>query len=423
VTALPAGHRATVTTEAFTRERYWTPPVDQLVTGREAAVGDLEALLQDSIRCHMISDRPLGVFLSGGLDSSLVAALAVTANANVQTVSVDFEERGFSEHSHARRVARHIGSRHTVLALTAGQLRAWLDDAFEAMDQPSFDGINTYAVSRAAAEAGLKVALSGLGADELFDGYGYVRRLRMLERARSLPGPVRRGAGTFAPLVPGSRGEKAAAWLREPGQPEVGYRLLRELFPPADLNRLLGHPPAAQQRTGANGGATTDAEIARRLPLLDIDNYLRNVLLRDTDAMSMGNGLEVRVPYLDDRVVDWALRLPPALKGERKQLLRAVARDLLPAEILARPKRGFLLPLDRWIASELRPQVERALRDPPDAVRAVVLKDRLPLVLDAHRTRRSHWLRPWALYSLCRWAGTLSSHPRQRDLCHSTPRS
>jgi asparagine synthase (glutamine-hydrolysing) len=407
IRAFPAATVAEYSGSALRQWRYADfPELERTRPTQAEAVEELRGLLTSAVRRHLVSDAPIGVFLSGGLDSSLVAALAAREHARVRTVSVVFDDPALNEASYIERVAERIGSEHTSVRLGPERLIPWLDGAFDAMDQPTFDGINTYVVSRAAAETGLKVALSGLGADELFDGYGYTARARALSRASRVPGPlvgVVTRAATLA--LHGDKADKAAHWLRtsSSGHP---HDLLRRLFLEPELAQLV--PSSAIPRPVNVGGGDLYGHLSR----LDLTTYLRNVLLRDTDAMSMSRSLEVRVPYLDDRLVEWALRRPGAVKGERKALLAVVARDLLPREVVERRKQGFLLPLRTWMRTELRDDVARRLREPPAAVAAIVDR-RGTEALWGHYVRDGRrWLRPWALYALSRWVDTLPAGAR-----------
>lgn len=411
VLSLPAAHTATLRGGRLTLEHYWrAPDVAERAVSRDDAARELRALLEDSVRRHLVADAPLGVFLSGGVDSSLLAALAARERAHVRTVSVAFDDAAYSEASFQDLVARHIGSEHVRVTLRPDDVLAWRDDVFRAMDQPTFDGLNTYGVSRAAAGAGLKVALSGLGADELFDGYGHVARVRALERARRLPPPVAavaaRAAG--ATMRDGNR-EKIAAWLAGRAGDEP-HDLLRRLFLDDEVRRLSPAceppaPAALDPATAGLSGRDLHAQVATR----ELSGYLRDVLLRDTDAMSMRHSLEVRVSYLDAPLVDWALALPPHLKTGGKALLAEATRDLLPPAIFSRRKQGFGLPLARWMAGDLREEIEATLRRPPDALAGLLDPDAAldvwrHFLLDGRR-----WQRPWALYALCRWAETIAA--------------
>jgi asparagine synthase (glutamine-hydrolysing) len=406
VLALPAAHRATLRDGRLEVERYWEPPAEETSEAdRIEALEELRALLDDSVRRHLVSDAPLGIFLSGGLDSSLLAALASRHTKHVRTVSVIFDDPALAETQYMESVARHIGSEHVALPLRPQELLMLLDDAFEAMDQPTFDGINTFVVSRAAAQTGLKVALSGLGADELFDGYGYVGRVRLLERARRLPQPLTLLASRWASSFLGERGRKPSVWLRA-GEQGSSYELLRRLFLEPDVRALIGRAT----RVGMPMPARISAgeSLYHQVSELDLTNYMENVLLRDTDAMSMSRGLEVRVPYLDHPLVEWALRQPERTKGRHKALLISAASGLLPAEVLKRAKHGFLLPLPRWIRGELKSEVDEKLRRPPEALAELVDVAAIADIWEEHKASGHRWLQPWALYALARWVDSLA---------------
>lgn len=400
ICALPAGHTAVVDRTGVRTSRYWSA-AEIAQQGELSSESDPEAMLGASLReavaTHLVSDVPLGVFLSGGLDSSVLAALAAQEEVHIRTVSVVFDDRSLSEDRYSQLVARHIGSEHVRLELGAAELRDWLPDAFAAMDQPSFDGVNTYAVSRAAAASGLTVALSGLGADELFDGYGYHARLERLELLKRLPAPFGRAAAAVAGRLGARRREtKLSAWLTADYPPGSGYGLLRGLFVPAEVAALSGV-------SGTNG----DRAAGRPLIVAELDHYLRNVLLRDTDCMSMANSLEVRVPYLDDAVVDWCLRLPAKLRRD-KRILARVANGLIPSEVAQRPKHGFLLPLDEWMRAEYADEMRDVLHSLPPAVAEIVDPAGVAEAWKAYNQGRSGWLRPWALYSLAKWTESLA---------------
>ena len=273
------------------------------------------------------------------------------------------------------------------------------------MDQPTFDGLNTYVVSRAAAQAGLKVALSGLGADELFDGYGSASRIAMLERARRLPRPVARVAGRAAGVAmrDGNR-EKLASWLGGGSDGESAYELLRRVFLADEVRELAPDGVSTTTDGVSNGG---------RASVLELAHYTNNVLLRDTDAMSMAHSLEVRVPYLDHTLAEWVLSLPDSVSGAAgKALLVDATRDLLPPEILVRRKQGFALPLAAWMRGELRTEVESTLRNPPDAIAGLLNGDAAMHVWKQFLADGRRWTRPWALFALCRWAETISVRER-----------
>lgn len=366
--------------------RYWEIGGRQLE--RPGTVEELQQRLGHAVASHLVADVPVGVFLSGGLDSSLVAALAARGH-DICTFGVTFTVEEDVDGPWINRVVETLGTDHTRIPISPADALAALDPYFKAMDQPSFDGLNTYLVSAAAAQAGLKVALSGLGADELFDGYSIVARTRRLAAARRL---------WLLPLltqvVRGDRREKLRRLAELPADVSHTHTILRALF--ADFVCPL---PAA-------GCASQDGIVAN-VQQLELQTYLRDVLLRDTDAMSMAHSLEVRVPFLGDAVVSLALRTPAAGHLARKGLVRAAARSILPDDIIDRPKQGFALPFTTWLRGSLRDEVRERLLAPPEALACAVDCDFARNVWERFEESRTSWHRPWALYSLCRWCDEL----------------
>jgi asparagine synthase (glutamine-hydrolysing) len=411
VFALPAGCTAVLRDGDLRVARYWSPPHSGGVQrSREDAAVELRALLEDSIDRHLVSDAPLGVFLSGGIDSSVLAALAASRTSRLRTVSVVFDDPAFSERPYIDLVRERIGSDHVSVMLRPDSLLESLGGAFAAMDQPTFDGVNSYVVSRAAASSGLKVALSGLGADELFDGYGYESRMASLELARRLPQPVARFAGGVMRAAGRSgNDDKLDAWLSHREQGDSSYELLRRLFLPNEVARLS---PCRDDRGIVSAVQAVDRsrDLSGQVSALDLTNYTKNVLLRDTDAMSMAHSLEVRVPYLDQPLVEWVLNLAgPARRGGHKRLLVEATRDLLPPEIMDRRKQGFALPISRWMRESMRAEVESTLREPPAALSELLNPDAMIDVWERFVVDGRRWLSAWSLFALCRWAQTIAT--------------
>jgi asparagine synthase (glutamine-hydrolysing) len=409
VSALPAGHVAVLRDGRLKLNEYWTPPADDSASLAEErnVVADLRARLENTVAGHLISDAPLGVFLSGGLDSSTLAALAARHTDHLRTISVVFRERAYSEEPFIESVTRKLGSDHTRVTLGSSDLRDLLEEGFAAMDQPSFDGLNTFVISKAAHDAGLKVALSGLGADELFDGYGYRTRVIALERLRRLPTPLGRICAPAMRLLRlGSNDDKLRHWLSGSAAPGTSYELLRRLFLPDEVAKLVPAHPASDALPRPER-VDLRSDPRRQVSVLDLTNYTRNVLLRDTDAMSMSNSLEIRVPYLDNQFVDWSLRLRAATSGTGKELLVRSVRDLLPDEIVGRRKQGFLLPIAPWMRRELKSEVGRTLAAPPEIAAALLEPLRVIDIWHEFENSRRGWLKPWALYALYKWAASV----------------
>ena len=330
------------------------------------APGELRALMLDSVRHHMVSDVPVGVFLSAGIDSNVIAALAAELGTKLRTVTLAFEEYAGSpddEAPLAEAAATLLQSEHVTVRIGRREFDALLDDFLECMDQPTIDGLNTYLISRAAAQHGLKVALSGLGGDELFGGYPSFRQIPMLLKwGQSLSWSKSFGSAAealireipFSALPP-----KTAGLLSHSGDVASAYLLRRALHLENELDALLDESwlrdGLEQLSTSKAINSTISAlrtagvSVYGQVAALESCWYMRNQLLRDTDWSSMAHGLEVRVPFVDVSVLD---RLGPAIASpsppDKQALARCVQR--LPPAMIARPKTGFTTPVRRWIA-------------------------------------------------------------------------
>ncbi|MGH9716611.1 MAG: asparagine synthase (glutamine-hydrolyzing) [Candidatus Acidiferrales bacterium] len=382
----------------------------------------VRALLEEAVASHLVADVPVGVFLSSGIDSTVLAALASRARRGVHTFTVSFPDREFSEADIARRTAQRLHSDHSELKLSDSEMIDRLDEAIAAFDQPSMDGINTYFVSWAARQAGLKVALSGLGGDELFGGYASFRNAAKVERvaqfARLVPAPLRKlmagqlGTSNHARGPYGKFAKASAAWIDPAAFPHP-YFFTRLLFPPhaaftgergrRDDTRSL--PSWRWLADSARQAASYDRFTA--VSWLELRSYLLNTLLRDTDAMSMRHSLEVRVPFLDTPLLEYVLALPESAKLDRSRpkslLVRAMA-DLLPREIVEQPKRTFTFPWERWLRGKLGERVASGLSDWSPALQPHLSGDFAAAVWNGFLRGRSTWSRPWSLYVLNEWA-------------------
>lgn len=335
--------------------------------GDDALPAARDALL-DSVRHHLVADVPVGAFLSAGIDSgALVGLMRDAGHADIQTVTVAFEEfRGQSldEAPLAETVARRYGTRHTTWVVTERDFREWLPRILDAMDQPSIDGINTWLVSKAAHELGLKVAVSGLGGDELFGGYstfrevpGWVRRLRLAARMPGAGRAFRSAAGALTKLFP-TLSPKLPGLVEYGGAYPGAYLLRRGLFMPFELPRLLGDPAFVREGLerldplGMIAAALTPepATAFGKIATLESSLYMRNQLLRDTDWASMAHSLEVRVPLVDPVLT---ARIAPLMVADpsasAKRLLAAAPGEALPDAVVSRPKTGFATPLGQWL--------------------------------------------------------------------------
>ncbi|MEF3364978.1 asparagine synthase (glutamine-hydrolyzing) [Methylocystis sp. 9N] len=369
IRALPAGATLLVDcTGAKAPQRYYSIAEvyrDALSTPRKNT-DDLRIALLDSVRSHLVADVPVGAFLSSGIDSGALVGLMRDAGApNIQTVTIGFEEfRGKleDETSLAAEVARLYETRHTTRFVSRAEFEADLPRILDAMDQPTIDGVNTWFVSKAARELGLKVAISGLGGDELFGGYPSFRDLPRWAQAFSLPSRIPfLGLGTRKLLAPltGFFGlsPKAAGMLEYGGSYAGAYLLRRGLYMPWELEAVLDRETIVQGLRRLAPLRLIDAELRSapsnpfaRVATLESTLYMRNQLLRDTDWASMAHSLEVRTP-LADRTLLARLSRIKLNENEGKVALASAPSRPLPEAIIDRPKTGFTTPIDGWLRS------------------------------------------------------------------------
>jgi asparagine synthase (glutamine-hydrolysing) len=429
VRSLPPGQTLTWESGVLRESSYWDLVDESTTVGRSAdsssagtekgAAGRLQPMLEEAVRLQLVSDVPVGVFLSGGIDSSALVSILSRSGVKASTFSIVFREADFSEAEHSRSIAAKFHTDHHEISVSQTDVLKAIPDALGAMDLPTMDGINTYFVSRETRRAGVKVALSGLGGDEVFAGYSSFRAVPRMERfaqfwkhvPRVVRGPV---ASAFAALSPDNdQNRKLASLASDNGRVLHPYFLSRMLFTPAQRNLLLRTSDGSADETAAESQRDL---LQRALPLDPVNRvsylesrcYMLNTLLRDADFMSMSQGLEVRVPLIDHQLAKAVLALPGAwkLNGTPKKLLVAALAGSLPDEIVHRPKRGFTLPFEHWMRQELRSEIE-----PVVSAKRI---DNGPLggLLDGTEVRKIwqqflhgevSWSRPWSLYVLQRW--------------------
>ena len=416
VRKLPPGHvlrwqdgRATVT-------RYWQISAREGFTGTPAeAASRLRTVLADAVRSHMISDVPLGAFLSGGVDSSLVVGLMAEASAQpVKTFSIGFDEPQFDELDHARKVAAHFGTDHHEFVVRPDGLSI-LDRLIEHFDEPFADSsaIPTWYVSEIARRH-VTVVLSGDGGDELFGGYDrYLPHPRVAQFDRlNVPG-ARRLAGAVWPLLPhGARGKN---FLRHVSRSDEGrYLDSVSFFQPdekpalysADVQRALGQSNA-EETLGVRFHRFRDLPPHSRMMRFDFETYLPEDVLTKVDRMSMAHSIESRVPLLDNEVIEFAASLPASVKihkGRRKHVLKEAARGLLPEGILDRKKQGFGVPLGVWFRGGLTDVFSDVLSAPRTRQRGYFNQAFVDRIVGEHLTRRrDHTLRLWQLLVFELW--------------------
>jgi asparagine synthase (glutamine-hydrolysing) len=362
--------------------------------------------VQHSVAAHLIADVPVGVFLSGGIDSSaILSAAANTGASGLNTYTVRFDDSS-SEHEFARLVAAAFGATHHELVLDAPRIVDDLPRILRHLDQPTLDAVNSFYVSEAVAKTGIKAVLSGTGGDELFGGYPSFRRLPAAVRMKRRLSPVAPAVGpAVSAVLPARLTERWRHFMSGNGRVDNAYRAQRGLFMPSELERLAGPAlrdrwaPAAARVSAAEcalfeGSASSiEGDVAR----LETRTYLGSQLLRDLDAMSMAHSLEVRVPFVDHLLLDavWPdLGRYPALMRNKRLLHETLARPL-PSAAVDRPKQGFTLPFAKWIGGELEPFVRSGMSFLADSgwIRDTVPDD----TWNAWRRGAAHWSRPWAL--------------------------
>ena len=317
--------------------------------------GKLLSLLNEAVQLHLVSDVPLGFFLSGGIDSSALVALASKASpVTINTLSVIFNEQEYSELPFQRLVSKRYRTRHIEMRVTENDFFKEMENIFNAIDQPTVDGVNTYFVSQAAKQAGLKVMLSGTGGDEIFCGYQSFKQVRFLRAIQQAPKFLKQ-MGVFAGLF--NYKWKKSSYLFN-NEDLYFYLTFRGLFVPEDVAIMLG----ISRKEVAEVLTQVMLAIPRRelskldpidwLSFMEINYYLQNQLLKDTDFMSMHHAVETRVAFLDHILVDYLASIDPRLKVRQrfpKPLLVKSLNNMLPKEIVFRKKHGFTFPFDLWL--------------------------------------------------------------------------
>ncbi|MEX1003191.1 MAG: asparagine synthase (glutamine-hydrolyzing) [Crocinitomicaceae bacterium] len=399
---------------------YWTltdnyqPSKDDLPQTQQK----IRNLLSESVEKRLVADVPFGAFLSGGIDSSIIVGLmAETHDQKIDTFSVVFKENEFSEREFAKIIADKFKTRHHEIELSVNEFKELIPDALSFMDHPSGDGPNTFVVSKKTREAGVKMALSGLGGDELFGGYSVFNQIPELQQKKwlnSFPAYARK---PLANLYHQTKRTVASSKIREILKQEYFdmefiYQFYRQVFMDDQVKKLLKIKalPTNQSFKIVHDqvGYTTKGwklPPLSRISVAEISTYMQNVLLRDADQMSMAHGLELRVPFLDHQLVEYILGVPDSLKRPvtPKKLLVDSFSGMLPDEIYNRPKMGFVLPYEIWMRGELKSFCQERL----DALKTINLikedeLDRLWLRF-LKNDRQISWSRVWPLVVLGDW--------------------
>ena len=404
--------------------RFWSIP--SRPPPEPADEEQVAAELEESVRLHLVADVPLAVFLSSGVDSASVARLAQRGGSGpIHTFTLAFEDERLNEGHHARLIAAAMGTVHQEVLLTEAQVVAGIEAALDGIDQPTFDGLNSYFMSQAVRQAGFTVALVGTGGDELFGGYPTFRELPLLHRWSRRLGFVPRGAlaaagrvvaGALQPangaIPPQTRWAKLPAMLRRADDLLAVYQLAYALFLPDFQESLLseqggpdGLPAVVAEQLRAE---TASRSAVSSIAVMEQRLFLGERLLRDNDAASMAVSIEQRLPLVDHVLFSAADRLPDAARFDppgKKALLRRIGLRGLDPALFERPKAGFVLPFDTWIRKGLGQTLDDTLSDAA-AVRAAGLRPEVVQKLwRAFQAQAPglYWSRVWALFVLVRW--------------------
>ena len=417
IRCVEAGHYQWITAAGTESPVHYSSIADAWTVSREAEVAltsgeaqeAIRNALRDSVRAHLIADVPVGAFLSAGIDSgALVGMMRDCTEQPIKTITLGFTEfRGSAndETQLAAEVARLYRTEHSVRMVDFAEFASDLPKILQAMDQPSIDGINTWFVCKAAQEAGLKVAVSGVGGDELFGGYPSFREVPKLVRAAMIPGAVPGLGRAFEavgsqlaqwfPRIPA----KAAGLMRYGGTWNGAWFLKRGLFLPSELPQVMGVEEAREglrrldlEDHIASNLPSTGADAFTKVAALEASLYMRNQLLRDTDWASMAHSLEVRTPLVDFELLGRVAALRPRIEHQHfnKQILARAPSQKLPDVLTSRPKTGFTTPVGTW-QSKLPGRASDATQTPPASGWARTWAKQVPAALaEAHRAEALH---------------------------------
>ena len=416
ISALPPGHLLTLENGKIDIREYWNPLQSAKAdpSSADIAIHSLPTLLREAVLSHLVSDVPVGVFLSGGIDSSALVAVMSQSGVRPSTFSLVFREEEFNEAAHSRLIAERFKTDHHEILISQQDALAALPDALAAMDQPTIDGINTWLVSAKTRAAGVKVVLTGLGADEMFAGYSNFRRVPQMERAAAhfdkLPSALRQPIAASIRIAGSSDRNRKFAELASGSDSIHPYFLVRNLFTPTERESLFqgeyeSSQSALEEILRASVAASAHLDPINRVSYLESTFYMRNTLLRDSDFMSMSHALELRVPFLDRALVEACFRIPgkTKLQGDSpKNLLLRSLGVALPEEIVHRPKRGFTLPFENWLRTEMKPLVEKTLQGNA-ADKSGLDPNSVSKVWKRFLDGKTSWSRPWSLFVLQKW--------------------
>lgn len=424
IKSLMPGNFMRINEEGLQIKSYWSLTDDVVrVEGNKADIQkNVRKKLEESVNRRLVADVPFGAFLSGGIDSSIIVAfMSQQMGTKLDTFSVVFKENEFSEAPYAKLIAEQYQTNHHEIELSVNEFKELIPEALSNFDHPSGDGPNTYVVSQKTRSSGIKMALSGLGGDELFGGYSIFKQApELMQKSwlRSFPVYGRKHLGSLYHMMKGSvESAKIKEIMRlEEFDLEYIYQFYRQVLLDDQVQKLLNtseslpqnkvlelaHDLIGYQKPGWRLSPLS------RISAVEMATYMQNVLLRDTDQMSMANGLEVRVPFLDHELVSFVMGIPDQFKKPvtPKKLLVDACSDLIPESIYDRPKMGFVLPYEHWMKNELKDFCQERLNelkkikyfhgDQLDALWNQFLKG----------NKRVTWSRIWPLVVLGDWIKT-----------------
>ena len=394
VRSLAAGHAAIWRAGRLETRRFWQLRFTPQAIAEPAAVSVTRAALLDSVAHHFISDVPVGVFLSGGIDSTALVGLArAVGRQDLHTYSISFPGSPGDEGALARRTAAHFGTTHHEWQLDGGTGKELFGQFLKVMDQPSIDGLNSFTVSKFAREQGMKVVLSGLGGDELFGGYKSFRevpRLAAWNRRLRGAGPVRFGVRALLGRAGKPPLRRLGEMFGQPARLDTAYAALRGTFTSAEASVLTRHYTGEDVvENFSDAELPADPTPEDSVSRLELTRYMRNQLLRDGDVMSMAHGLELRVPFLDLPLMNTLSHIPAAIRLQKGKRLLLQAVPEVPDWIANQPKRGFLFPFERWLGTEWHEVFTALDRTCPVPTQT--------------------WYRKWAVFVFERWLQTTLS--------------
>jgi asparagine synthase (glutamine-hydrolysing) len=372
----------------YTIANYTRPYTTNYITDVAEAQSGIKAKLKAAISRQLVADAPIGVFLSGGIDSSLLTLLAAEVRQDLKTISIFFNEKTYDERKYQNAILDKLRGNNFTHLVTQHDFEVHLPHILNAMDMPTTDGINSWFISKYAHEDGLKTVLSGVGADELFGGYPSFNRMKPLRYLKMLP------AAFFSLTKLVSRDRYKKLGFLEHNNTTADYLFLRGLYAPVDIAKLTG-----MNEEEVNGILFDDLDLPQPKAYnklyaawLETNLYMQNQLLHDTDVMSMSHGLEVRVPFLDEDFQQYVANIHPAIRFDNnlpKKLLVDAFKDVLPEMVWDRPKMGFTFPLQQWMA-------RNEAISTTNNYRGAAAKE----IIDKFNKGQIHWSRAFSLYQI-----------------------